>query len=144
MSGQTQTLLAGREDGVPGNCVQAAVASLLDLPIEGVPHFVLFRDWRAVMHDWLADNGYSIDIFAVATIPDERCIVVGPSPRDVTHVCVAEQGAVGSAWFAVERCAARCPRYVSSPSNCIGPHAARCLPRVWTVPSEQRSVGPSR
>jgi hypothetical protein len=40
-----QTILAGREDGVPGNCVQAAVASYLEVPIDAVPHFLLWDDY---------------------------------------------------------------------------------------------------
>lgn len=42
---------AENPDWMPGNCLQAAVASLLDLPLDAVPHFVACRDpgeswWR--------------------------------------------------------------------------------------------------
>lgn len=95
MSEMTQTILAGREDGVPGNCVQAAVASMLGLPLDAVPHFTLFRDWWTVMCGWLADKGYAVTRLGTRKIPlSRRCIVVGRSPRDITHVCVAEGGQI--------------------------------------------------
>jgi hypothetical protein len=89
-----QTILAGRGDGVPGNCVQAAVASLLDLPIEAVPHFLLFDRWNHVLTDWLNERGYGIRVLNATEIPDERCIVAGMSPRGVAHVCIAEAGRI--------------------------------------------------
>lgn len=94
MIGETQTILAGREDGVPGNCVQAAVASFLDLPIEAVPHFVLFADWWSAMCDWLAERGYEVERVGTREIPPGCCVVVGRSPRGITHVCVAERGQI--------------------------------------------------
>jgi len=90
----TQTILAGREDGVPGNCIQAAVASLLSLPIDAVPHFLLWRIWSRALSDWLAERDLAIRVRYVTEIPTERCIVAGRSPRGVAHVCVAEGGAI--------------------------------------------------
>jgi len=92
--GVTQTLLAGREDGVPGNCVQAAIATLLGEPIDAVPHFLLWLEWNHVMVEWLAEKGWRIYCRFTDTIPDERCIVAGVSPRGVAHVCVAENGRI--------------------------------------------------
>lgn len=94
MDGAMQTILAGREDGVPGNCVQAAVASVLGLPIEAVPHFLLWLEWNHVMVEWLAEKGYSIKCRFTTEIPEERCIVAGMSPRGVAHVCVGRDGRV--------------------------------------------------
>lgn len=90
----TQTILAGREDGVPGNCVQAVIATMLNEPIEAVPHFLLWLEWNHVMVEWLAEKGYQLRCYFTDVIPDERCIVAGMSPRGVSHVCIAEHGQV--------------------------------------------------
>lgn len=48
-----QTIFAGQHPGVPGDCLRTAVASLLDLPTEQVPHFALFGDkWRRALSLW--------------------------------------------------------------------------------------------
>lgn len=96
MKGVTQTLLAGREDGVPGNCIQAAVATLLGKPIEAVPHVLLFDRWNHMLAEWLAEQGYLMRVRLTDHIPEDRCIVAGMSPRGVAHVCVAEAGEI--AW----------------------------------------------
>lgn len=42
-----------------GNCMQAAIASLLELPLEEVPHFLEFKDgWFSPMYKLLQDKGY--------------------------------------------------------------------------------------
>lgn len=92
--GATQTILAGGDDGVPGNCIQAAIATLLDIPIDAVPHFLLWLNWSRVMGEWLAEKGYTIRMRYTSEIPAERCIVGGMSPRGVAHVCVAEGGEI--------------------------------------------------
>lgn len=43
----------------PGNCLQAAVASLLDLQLEEVPHFLCYEDWFVRMKQFLSDEGYA-------------------------------------------------------------------------------------
>lgn len=90
----TQTILAGREDGVPGNCIQAAVASLLGLPLDAVPHVLLWDRWNHVLAEWLTERGYTFRALYTAEIPFERCIVAGMSPRGVPHVCIAEAGQI--------------------------------------------------
>lgn len=41
-----QTIYGDGENGASvGNCWQACVASLLEMPLEEVPHFVLLSDW---------------------------------------------------------------------------------------------------
>lgn len=42
-----QTLFGGPEAEVPGNCLTACVASVLELPLGDVPHFVVYGDWWA-------------------------------------------------------------------------------------------------
>ena len=60
-----QTILADPQrndghdaDGQPGNCYQAAIASVLDLALEDVPHFATFSDdWVERSWSWFADRG---------------------------------------------------------------------------------------
>lgn len=42
----------------PGNCWQAVIASLLELPLEEVPHFVTYPNYTKVHDDFLLSNGY--------------------------------------------------------------------------------------
>lgn len=70
MIGRTQTILAGREDGhsaagLPGNCLQAAVASLLDLELDQVPHFAVYVDWWGAMRRWARERGGDFTYFAL-------------------------------------------------------------------------------
>ena len=50
-----QTQFVG--EGVGGNCVQASVASILELPLDEVPHFLAVApspvEWEFAMEDWL-------------------------------------------------------------------------------------------
>lgn len=42
-----------------GNCMQAAIASLLDLTLDEVPHFKEYgTEWADEMMSFLSDNGY--------------------------------------------------------------------------------------
>jgi hypothetical protein len=57
----TQTILLGDPSGRPGNCLQAAVASLFDLDLEDVPHFAESDgDWEAEFEAWVETVGYRI------------------------------------------------------------------------------------
>ena len=43
---------------VPGNCLQTAVASLLELPLDMVPHFAVFgNNWGGALTLWLSGRG---------------------------------------------------------------------------------------
>jgi len=44
-----------------GNCMQAAIASLLELPLEAVPHFKEEKSWFGSMYKFLRELGYDID-----------------------------------------------------------------------------------
>lgn len=60
----TQTHTGTPDDPVPGNCVQAAVASLLDLPLEAVPHFALFGNrFGAAVKLWLKAHNLRLHVF---------------------------------------------------------------------------------
>lgn len=87
----------GADLAVPdaGNCVQAAVASLLELPLSAVPHIaheahVAGRSWFDVLGDWLGDLGYGLVLTGGQIPPPVWHLVVGPSPRgDWDHIVVA-------------------------------------------------------
>lgn len=103
MIAHTQALLAEREDGhtaagIPGNCLQAAVASLLELPIDEVPHFAVYVDWFAAMRRWARERDgdftyfpwpvpeeYSVGWASIRAWagehPEFRVLLGGPSPR---------------------------------------------------------------
>lgn len=89
----TQTILADQIPGVPGNCLQAAVASLLDLDLDDVPHFITHDDWLRHLADWGRERGYLI----VYRQPDASVpmgIAYGPSVRGVHHAVVMVDGAI--------------------------------------------------
>ena len=99
-----QTVLHG--DGKAGNCVQACVASLLELPLSAVPHFFeplgeTFHEAtdQAVADCWRGFFGF-FDRFGLhATWVAAKAnsahgfphIVGGPGPRGVEH-CVIRDG----------------------------------------------------
>jgi hypothetical protein len=87
----TQTILAGNPDGVPGNCLQAAVASLLDLDLDAVPHFVVHDDWLERLRDFAQVRGYRI-VYTPPAEPPVFGLAVGPSIRGVIHAVAFVDG----------------------------------------------------
>lgn len=83
-----QTILAEGDPRVPGNCFQAAVATLTGLPIEAVPHFLLFGPlWWDAFLLWLNGSGYTL----VTPAEDEATfLAVGPSCRGFQHAVVVD------------------------------------------------------
>lgn len=76
-----------------GNCLQAAVASLLDLPLHEVPHFVDEEaydglHWWTHWRRWCRDR--DLVVLAAEPEPGEYYLAGGPSPRGhgLHHVCV--------------------------------------------------------
>lgn len=97
-----QTILAPNDGkGMPGNCLQAAIASLLDLPLVEVPHFV-GRDWMTdgaehwwtEWRRWSAARGLRVEALETPQA-GEYYLGGGPSPRDPenrSHVAVYQDG----------------------------------------------------
>lgn len=90
-----QTKLHDAEQGIRGDCFRAAIASLLELPIEDVPPFEDYaEDWHAPFMDW----AFSRDLEPVFLEPkDAPCgysIASGLSPRGIMHSCLALDGNV--------------------------------------------------
>lgn len=86
----TQTIFVNDPRGIPGDCMRAAVASLLDLPAEAVPHFALFDApgaWFNAFQLWLAGRDLRIRAMAAYQVTT-RCLAIGMSPRGVEHIVV--------------------------------------------------------
>lgn len=87
----TQTILAGEIPDVPGNCLQAAVASLLDLDLDVVPHFTLHEDWLERLVEFGAQRGYAV-VYRGHPVPFG--LAFGCSPRGVFHAVVCVDGEI--------------------------------------------------
>jgi hypothetical protein len=89
-----QTQFAG--EGVGGNCVQASVASILELPLSDVPHFLAIADapnqWELAMMDWMEERGVGYIRREGEWIFDGYYLASGPSPRGVSHMVVYHDG----------------------------------------------------
>jgi len=93
----TQTILAKDElvaEGVYGNCMQAAMASLLGKSLDAVPHFGAFTWWPGAMTLWLHGEGLDMTRIDAPPIPQERALLVGKSPRNNAHMVVSEGGEI--------------------------------------------------
>ena len=44
-----------------GNCMQAAIASLFELPLEKVPHFLESKNWFELFYNFVREHGYDFD-----------------------------------------------------------------------------------
>lgn len=80
-----QTLLSS--EGVIGNCFQCCVASVLELPLEEVPHFCKDDRWPLNFYEWLDSKGYGwvelkgCDFYSFSENLGYH-IISGPSPRN--------------------------------------------------------------
>lgn len=91
----TQTILAWpylHEQGVYGNCLQYAIASLLGVNPDAVPHFAQFTWWEPAFTLWC--RGHDLDptwIRRPEDIPASGpTLLMGKSPRGWAHVCVGD------------------------------------------------------
>ena len=83
-----------------GNCLQACIASILEIDIESIPWFGTRSDWFDKMNAWLSAEHdlVAIDIVADSVQPWTGChlgyhIIAGPSPRgDFWHAVVGYRG----------------------------------------------------
>lgn len=86
----TQTILFNDPEGRQGNCWQTAIASVLELPLDDVPHFIQIdedggRNWWMNTWEWLNERGYTIEVIPTHPDSDELYFVTGPSPRGNFH-----------------------------------------------------------
>jgi hypothetical protein len=101
-----QTLFSDEKKGVIGNCLQACVASLLDLPLEEIPHFTWYMsEWANRLYIFLDGRGYkfngtrNIKHDGVSWLKDFKgidgyIIVGGGSPRGIWngHAVIYKDG----------------------------------------------------
>ena len=88
-----QTIFGGEE----GNCTQAAIASILEIPLEDVPHFILYDkdEWWRKYEEWAAKFGLQpVGIRDLGDwIPRGWHLIIGGSPRgDFEHCVVGYAG----------------------------------------------------
>lgn len=99
MTHVTQTILGrGPEHDEPcGNCMQAAIASVLNQRLEDIPHFLdgLPPDWSERMNAWLQQHfGVWLLTLEIRHLPSDWTfprgyhLIIGRSPRDSDHVVV--------------------------------------------------------
>lgn len=109
MIAQTQTLLAEREDGhtaagLPGNCLQAAVASLLELDVDEVPHFAVYVDWFAAMRRWARERDGDFTYFEFPVLEqytESWASVVAWGREHQAHVLLSGPSPRGPFWHVV-------------------------------------------
>lgn len=87
--------------GAVGDCVRACTASVLDLPIDSVPHFVADQpgdEWYDTWEAFMRSKGRPITIITIPwekpPVPMGYYLASGPSPRGVKHMVVMRDGAV--------------------------------------------------
>lgn len=86
-----------------GNCLQAALASVLELPLDQVPHFCdanahgLGYDWYAEMNAWLTQR-FGLMVVYIRASPEWKPtglhLLSGTSPRGSQHETVGRDGAM--------------------------------------------------
>lgn len=78
-----------------GNCLQAAIASLFEVDLVEVPHFVAHEDWWGCLDGWLAErNLLAVWVKDGHEIPwGIDYLAVGTSPRgSFKHVVIERNG----------------------------------------------------
>ncbi len=76
--------------GADGNCLNACVASILELPLSEVPEFG--GDWLEDLNDFLSERGLSYRRVPMHAKPSGWSTIEGVSPRGGLHACVAHDG----------------------------------------------------
>jgi hypothetical protein len=81
-----------------GDCLRAALATLLDLPIWKVPHFSSWSVayWSRELERWV-EQELDKQIWFVKEMPRDWCIAVGRSPRSSYPHAVVTKGC--KLWF---------------------------------------------
>lgn len=94
-----QTMFGDGSNGnPPGDCFRACIASLMELPIEGVPHFVAIGDSWSTCQAWLAERGLAYteaaprDAYGLLHIAGVHYLACGPSARGFQHAVIERRG----------------------------------------------------
>lgn len=86
---QTHTEVMGNP---PGNCMQAAVASFLNLPLEAVPDFIKRPDANAYMRAFMRTYGFRVVERPVDFVPPGYYFQTGTSVWGHEHIVVCRSG----------------------------------------------------
>jgi hypothetical protein len=79
--------------GARGNCEQAALASVLGLPLDGVPDFHAAPHFARAYQEFLAGLGFVAVVLPPDRAPDCYCVAVGPNKANGhEHACVYRAG----------------------------------------------------
>ena len=84
-----------KELGTRGNCLQAAVASILDLPLAAVPNFMdadSAHGFWAAYEEFLRARGFEYIELPGNHCPDCFYLASGSSPRGVKHAVIMRDG----------------------------------------------------
>lgn len=94
-----QTLFSER--GEIGNCLQACLATITEIPLEQVPHFAAMEgliDWQKAVKEWAAVNNWLVYEHhgIIVSSQDQIGIATGVSPRDkaLNHAVVYVNGKI--------------------------------------------------
>ena len=89
-----QDIFINDPQGRYGNCLQATIASILEMNLEDVPHFAAMPDdtWFEFMCNWLWDKGWNIEDFETVNDSPEYMLTIGPSQRGVSHAVIYKDG----------------------------------------------------
>ena len=104
-----QTLFPEEGNPLRGNCFASCIASLIEMPLESVPHVMEHGDWRERTNAWLAEFGLGtvevlIDTEGEASLyplpPGMFVIVTGRTERHESrlHSVVAKTIKGGCQW----------------------------------------------
>lgn len=79
---------------VKGNCMQACLASVFELPLDQVPSFEMMErtEWRAAFDVWLNEQGYSLVQQLAEPDIAEYYLIIGDAPRGFLHCVVGKDG----------------------------------------------------
>lgn len=92
-----QTSLSDPNNAKKGNCVQACVASILELELNEVPNFIAIttpEQWELHFRNFFKSNGFSVIRVPDEYILDGYYLVVGETNRnpDILHMCIYFNG----------------------------------------------------
>ena len=76
------------------NCLQACIASMLELELNEVPHFAAMPDstWFDEMCKWIESKGFALYDVDGLDAGDDYVFAIGKSPRGVSHVVIYKNG----------------------------------------------------
>lgn len=91
-----QTIFHDSINGVEGNCMQACIASLFNIPLGDVPNFAAVKNWFKVLNDFVKDRGFYIyerhSQEGYLWIPRAYTLVAGQSSRGCKHLVIYKNG----------------------------------------------------